>query len=315
MTTVAGLDVGATTVRAALADEHGEMLSTATEPTPTASRDDVVEAIQTVLSTAADGAGIPLDSVATIGIGAMGPLDSETGSIVDPPNVPGIDRIPVVDAVRRFHDGDIVFRNDATAGVIGERFYADGDCENLVYLTLSSGIGAGAIVNGHVLRGATGNAAEMGHVMLAPDTGRQCGCGGVGHWEALCSGHNIPATVRTLAADAGVETALDLDSLSTPELFDAVGTDPLADIVVERLADWNAQGVAALVHAYDPERIAVGGAVATSNPETVIDPLRRRLPAFVVGDSPTVDVTALGSDAVLRGGIASALTGGTGEPL
>jgi glucokinase len=308
MTTVAGLDLGATTIRAAIADGSGNLEETVTERTP-ADREAIVETIRAVLQTVADGAGIHLEKLAAVGIASMGPLDEGAGTVVDPPNVPGVDRIPVVEAVERVFDGPVVFNNDAIAGAIGGRYYGDGDRSNFVYLTISSGIGAGAIVDGTVLRGASGNAAEIGHVTLAPESDRRCGCGGTGHWEALCSGRHIPDTVRDVATETDSETDLDLAQLTAPELFEAVGSDPLADLAVEQLADWNALGVATLVHAYDPELVHVGGSVATNNPETVMAPIRRRLPGLVVGDPPTVEVTPLGDDAVLHGAVASTLAG------
>jgi glucokinase len=306
MTTVAGLDLGATTVRTALADERGRLLATTTEPTP-GDRKAVVDVIQRSLTRAADGAGIPLDAVAAVGIGSMGPLDHAAGAVVDPPNLPGVDEVPVVEAVSGVHDGEIVLFNDAVAAAIGERFYADDPPANLVYLTISSGIGAGAIVDGNVLHGATGNAAEMGHITVAPDSDQRCGCGDTGHWEALCSGRAIPETARTVAAEAGVDTEFDLADLTAPDLFDDAGSDPLADRVLDRLAAYNTMGVAALVHAYDPAVVHVGGGVAANNPEAVVDPIRRRLPAHLVGETPTVAVTPLGADATLRGAVAGAL--------
>ncbi|WP_340101502.1 ROK family protein [Salinibaculum salinum] len=308
MTAVAGVDLGATTVRAAIADGDGTLRETATEPTPT-DRNAILEAIQSVLQTAADRAGVPVADLAAVGIGTMGPLDHAAGVVIDPPNVSGVDRIPVVETVERIYDGPVVLNNDAVAGAIGGRYYGEGDCSNYVYLTISSGIGAGAIVDGTVLHGARGNAAEIGHVTLAPESNQRCGCGGTGHWEALCSGRHIPETVRTVAADSDIETDLDPTQVTASELFDAVGSDPLADRVVDRLAAWNTLGVATLVHAYDPEQIHVGGSVATNNPETVVAPIQRRLADHVIGDPPTVEVTPFGDDAVLHGAVASVLAG------
>lgn len=311
MTSVAGLDIGATTIRGAVADERGRLRATATEPTPR-DRAGIVGTIQTVLRGVADDAGVPLDSMLAVGIGTMGPLDHEAGVVMNPPNVPGVESIAVVDTVADVYDGPVVFENDAVAAAIGEQHFVEDSPENLVYLTLSTGIGVGAIVDGHVLRGASGNAAEIGHVTVAPDSDRRCGCGARGHWEAFCSGRAIPETARRLSEEEDVETSLDLETLSSPNLFDAVGTDPLADRVIERLAAYNAIGVATAVHAYDPSVVHIGGSVATNNPETVVDPIRRLLPDHLVGDPPDVSVTPLGSDAVLRGAVASAIRA-TGE--
>lgn len=307
MTVVAGIDLGATTVRAALADGDGSLRETVTEPTP-ADRGAIVKTLGRLLQTATERAGFLVEELAAVGIGTMGPLDHAAGVVVGPPNVPGVDRIPVVEAVERVYDGPIVLNNDAVAGAIGGQYYVERECSNFVYLTISSGIGAGAIVDGNVLHGANGNAAELGHVTLAPESTQRCGCGGTGHWEALCSGRNIPETVRRIATECDTETNLRLDQVTALDLFDAVGSDPLADRVVDRLADWNALGVATVVHAYDPELIHVGGSVATNNPETVVVPIQSRLPDLIVGDTPTVKVTPLGGDAVLRGAVASTLS-------
>jgi predicted NBD/HSP70 family sugar kinase len=129
-------------------------------------------------------------------------------------------------------------------------------------------------------------------------------------WEALCSGRAIPRTAQRIAEESAVETGLDLPGVSEADVFDAVGTDPPADRVVDRLSAWNALGVAAAIHAYHPARIHVGGAVATNSPGTVVDPLRDRVSTHVVGEAPPVAVTPLGSDAVLRGAVASVLERG-----
>jgi len=214
------------------------------------------------------------------------------------------DRIDVVAAVETTVDCPVTLHNDAIAAVLAERRFADAP-ENTVYLTVSTGIGAGAVVDGAVLEGARGNAAEVGHVVVDPD-GRACGCGGHGHWEALCSGAAIPDVARE-RHDAGMATDLDPEDLTAADVFAAADEDPLADDVLERVARYNTLGVANLVHAYAPDLVSVGGAVARNNEALVLDPVRERLSDHLAVPVPTLRCTPLGDRAVLRGAVAAAL--------
>jgi glucokinase len=318
MATYLGVDLGATTIRAAVGDRAGQVAGahrTATPrgPTGIAVTDAVLEAVRTACA----DAGVAPEAVVAAGIGAIGPLDAGEGAAVDPANLPSVvDRVPLVGPLRSLLATDrIQLHNDATAGAIGERFFRDGG-DDLVYLTLSTGVGAGAVVDGHVLEGPRGNAAEVGHVTVDPG-GRPCGCGGAGHWEAYCGGANVPAYARDLYDGEG--TTLPLDDpdadLDAAAVFDAdAAGDAFATRVVDRIGRWNALGVATLVHAYAPQVVAVGGGVARNNPERVLGPIRERLPAHVATAVPEIRRTDEDGDAVVRGALASAITGGTGDP-
>jgi glucokinase len=183
----------------------------------------------------------------------------------------------------------------------------------MVYLTISSGIGAGVCVDGEVLDGWDGNAGEVGHMVIDHDGEMTCGCGRGGHWEAYCSGNNIPRYARQLAETEGVETEMDLENLDAATVFARVDEDPLATRTIERVGMWNAVGVTNLAQAYAPLVVYVGGAVALNNESAVLDPVRDRLEECVFNNVPDVELTNLGEDVVLRGAVASALTGGTGD--
>jgi len=254
---VAGIDVGATNLRGAVADGEGTMLGRTRAETPTGPDGSAVtDAVLDVLRQACADAGVDPADLTGVGIGSMGPLDVEAGAVTDPPNLPGVGRIELVDPVRTECDCPVALGNDAVAGALAERFYG-GVPPNTVYLTVSSGIGAGAVVDGHLLRGAAGNAAEMGHVVVESD-GLACGCGGQGHWEAYCSGEGIPAFLRHLARGVDVDTGLSLDDFTAADVFGAPG-DPLAARALDRIGAYNARGVAAVTHAFDPELVTVGG--------------------------------------------------------
>ncbi len=310
MTRYLGVDVGASTVGAVVGDADGTVLAREARETPTTAGDAVAATIGDVVDAVCATAGVDPGEIVAAGVASMGPLDRSAGAVDEPPNLP-VDRVAVLAPVEARVDADISLYNDATAGAVGERFYREAPHRNLVYLTVSTGIGAGAIVDGRPLLGATGNAVETGHVQLDPDGPRLCGCGGAGHWEGYASGRNLPAYARHLADSEAIATDLDLDALDARGLYQS--DDPLAATVRERAADWHAQGVATLIHAYDPDLVAVGGSVAVEHPDAVVDAMGERLPTLAVACAPPIEVTTMGGEAGLRGALACALTGGTGD--
>ncbi len=315
----AGVDLGATNLRAIVGDETGGPLATSRRRTPRGPTGiDVTEGVLETLRAACADAGIEPTQVRAAAIGSIGPFDLAEGAVVDPANVPdSIDRIPLTGPVGNLLEtDDVALHNDATAGVIGERFHADRNPDDMCYVTISSGIGAGLCCDGAVLAGWDGNAGEIGHSVVDPQGRLTCGCGRDGHWEAYCSGTGIPNYARFLAdRESTVETDLALESpeFTAADVFAAAGADPLADRVIERLGHWNAIGVTNLVHAVAPMVVTIGGAVATNNPSLVVEPIRDRLPSLVMSNVPELRLTTLGDDVVLYGALASALTGGSGD--
>ena len=313
-----GVDLGATNVRAAVADGEGTILGRSDAGTPRGPTGiSVTEAVLSVTRGACDAAGIDPSEARAAGIGAIGPLDLAEGVVENPANLPDtIDRIPLTGPLANLLETDRVYlHNDTNAGVIGERFHSERNPDDMVYLTISSGIGAGVCVDGNVLSGWDGNAGEVGHMTLDPHGFMTCGCGHEGHWEGYCSGNNIPRYAQELHAEDPVETALPVadPDFSAVDIFEHAGDDEFADHVIDQVAYWNAMGVANIVHAYAPLVVFVGGAVALNNPEATLDPIRDHLPDMVMSNIPQLELTTLGDDVVLKGAIASALTAGTGD--
>jgi glucokinase len=314
-----GVDLGATNVRAAVGDRTGTILGHDRAATPGgASGAAVTDAVVDVVRTACSNASVSPASVVAAGVGAMGRLDPSVGGVRVPSNLADdLGPIPLVDPLSSLLDTDSVFlHGDTVAGVIGERFFSYPAVDDLAYLTISSGIGAGIVTGGEVLSGWNGNAGEVGHTTIDADGTMTCGCGRDGHWEAYCSGNNVPRFARVLHEADPVETALPLDSpeFTAADVFAHAGRDAFADRVVERVAELNVLGVANLVHSYAPRVVSVGGAVALNNPDHVVDAVRTRLDDAVLVDVPEMRVSDLGEEAVLKGALASALTGGTGDP-
>jgi len=310
----AGVDLGATNIRAVVGDGEGEVLAHSERGTPRGPTGiAITEAILSALRDACASADVAPESVEAAGLCSFGPLDLQEGTVESPANLPeSVERIPLTGPVSNLIGSNRVYlHNDTNAGVIGERFFSDRSPDDMVYLTLSSGIGAGVTVDGHVLRGWDGNAGEVGHMTVDPEGRMTCGCGRPGHWEAYCSGNNIPRYARHVHETEGVPTELPLtaESFDAADVFTAEG-DPLAERTVERIAEWNVLGVANICHAYAPLVIYVGGAVALNNPERVLDPIREGLEGRLLVNRPDVELTKLGDDVVVLGALASAITGG-----
>ena len=315
MATYAGVDLGATNLRAVVADADGTILGSDREPVPRGPNGlAVTEAILDRLRAASAAASVEPEDIKAVGIAAAGRLDLTDG-LVEPTNI-SVGEVPLRGPVSNLLDTENVYlHKDVAAGVIGERYHAERNPDDMVYLTISSGIGAGIAVDGNILAGWDGNAGEAGHLTVDPAGRMTCGCGHDGHWEAYCSGANIPDYARLLWNDADrPETALPIESeeFTAADVFEKAN-DAFAAQVVERLAEWNAMGMANLVHSYAPLVVSIGGAVALNNESLVVDPIRDRLDDLVMTNVPEVRLTALGDDVVVEGALASALTGGTGD--
>jgi glucokinase len=235
--------------------------------------------------------------------------------ITNTPNYP-FNEIPVVEPLEREFDVPVRMVNDCAAGVLGEHVYGAGrGVDNLFYVTFSTGLGGGAIVDGHLLVGKDGNAVEVGHLTIHPDGEVICGCGCPGHWEAYCGGMNIPGFARTLLRRMRWRDSLlailcggDSEAITTEMVFDAARQgDGAALSIVDEVGKINAVGVADIVNAYDPELITFGGGVALNNPELILKPIRRYVARHVINRLPEMMITPLGEDIVLYGALALAL--------
>jgi glucokinase len=307
MVEYAGVDLGATKIRAAVATADRTIVGENRRPTPAATTGrEVTETVLASLRAACQDAAVAPERLRAVGVGSFGPLDLATGTVVEPANLPdSVAEIPLREPLSALIDGGSVrIQNDTVAGVIAERAYGEHTPDDMVYLSISSGIGAGVCVDGEILTGWDGNAGEVGHFTLDPTGEMTCGCGSPGHWEAYCSGENIPRYARHLHETEGHDTDLDLDDLSAADVFAARG-DELADRVVDELVHWNTLGFANVVNAYAPILISVGGAVALNNAERVLDPVRERIEEYTVANVPEIRPTTMGERVVVKGALAS----------
>jgi len=256
-----------------------------------------------------------MDSIEAVGVGSIGPIDLATGKIVNTPNYP-FKEIPITEPLERELNAPVRMLNDCTAAVLGEHTFGAGKgMDNIVYVTLSTGLGGGAMVDGHLLIGKDGNAVEVGHVTIDPDSVLTCGCGSRGHWEAYSSGSGIPNFVRANLQQEDsdsliIELAGGYEDAITPEnLFEAAKRgDSAALRIVSELGRVNAIGFANIVNVYDPELITIGGSIALKNPELILDPIKTNIDMHLLNRRPEIILTPLSGDAVLYGALARALT-------
>jgi len=307
---VIGIDIGATKTRLGVGDVSGRIhIKHVYRTTDVAHNiiDFIVDDIKKNFSNF-------LDKVVGVGIASIGPLDLKRGMILSPPNAP-LKNVKIVAELRERLGKEVFLVNDAVAAVWAEKVYGMGrDFRNLVYITLSTGIGAGVIVDDHLLLGKDGNAHEVGHIVVDYTGMMGCGCGGRGHWEAYCSGMNIPAFVeKLLEKKYGGQLEGSLlrqeyrrNYLTAETLFRyAKQGDALAiKIVEEEIGRLNAAGIASVVNCYDPEVVLLGGAIALNNEELVLGPIAKYIDMYVTNRRPKVTITDLGEDACLKGALA-----------
>ncbi|HEY3522356.1 MAG TPA: ROK family protein [Candidatus Limnocylindrales bacterium] len=286
---VLALDIGGTKLAAAVVDATGSVSGFRTVPADRASGPD--EMIERHLALArevvADAADDDWDSIEVVGIGVGGPLDPERGIVQSPPNLPGWDTIPLAEIVARAFDRPVYVENDATAAALAEAWWGSGrGCGTFVYLTISTGIGGGIVVDGRVLRGANGNAGELGHISV-DYRGWPCpGCGRRGCLEAFASGTNIARRAREAVTEAvaggqaGRATIL-VGLAGTPDRIDAVHVaaaaaagDPLAAEIWDATTDVLGAGLATILDVFNPDRIALGGGVTRAG-DLLLGPVRR----------------------------------------
>lgn len=309
-------DVGASKTRVCLADGSGRILEKRSATTPKGGSPDSLPKIILELGgrLLERYGGIKVADV--ISIASIGPLDIKKGLIVGSPNIP-FKQVPVRDFIAQHYDGSIVLLNDCNAAVLAEKMFgAAADKQNLVYITISSGIGGGAIVDGQLLLGKDGNAAEVGHIVVNFEGNLICGCGKTGHWEGYCSGTGLPrfalwlimnkyATIQSkLAASASRNESW----VTAEKVFESAREeDPLASMILRDFTEINLAGLGSVINVYDPEAIFLGGSVTLNNIDLVVGPLRNEIEKFAINRIPEIGVTSLGHDAPLLGALAAAI--------
>jgi glucokinase len=268
---VLAFDVGGTKLAVGVVDAAGAVKSFLVEPTHAEQGPEAgLERLFALGRRAAAESGLDWPEIRAVGICAGGPLDAARGVLVAPLHMPGWNDVEIASLAEREYERPAFLENDATAAAAGEHRYGAGaGTRHMVYLTVSTGVGGGVVVDGELYRGAGGNGSELGHVTVDCD-GRLCrGCGRKGCLEAYVSGTSIAERARE-AGMIGVSAA---DVAAA-----AHAGDPVAGAVWDETVVALACGLTSIVNVFEPELIVVGGGVTRAG-EQLLGPVRERVQA------------------------------------
>lgn len=267
MTYVLGIDLGGTKVSAGVLDGEGNIIGRARAKTKAwRETEDVFETIARVGHTAIERANLGAESITTLGIGSPGPLDPDTGYIIDSANL-NFRNFPLGPRLAEEFGRPVVVANDVDAGTYGEfRAGAARGAKDVLGVFVGTGIGGGIIANGGLYHGFSKNAGEIGHIVIKAG-GPKCNCGGRGCLESLASRTAIARDIRK-AMKRGRKTMISKllgkksDSISSSAIKKAFKAgDPLVIKIVSRAADYIGLTIGSMVNLLGPEVIVLGGGV------------------------------------------------------
>lgn len=309
--TVLAIDIGGTKLAAGIVEADGRILFRGEVPTVAAEGPErVLDRTAQLTRDLLGKAGLPAAAIHRIGIGCAGPVDRQAGLILNPPNLPGWVRVPLVEFFEKTLGRPAVLENDANAAALGEYCYGAGrGTESLVYLTISTGIGGGIILGGKIWHGLKDGAGEVGHMTLVPD-GPACGCGNRGCLEALASGPSIARRAREALVTGRVSGLREIPDTTAADVVRlARAGDPVAMEVWDATVKYLGLGVAAIVTILAPERVVLGGGVTAAGDflfESLRREVRQRVRLVAVESIPILPA-ALGRNVGILGAAAVAL--------
>lgn len=311
------VDLGGTKIITALVSPQGKVISreyilTSADEGPQAVIQRVFASIEDLLSRT----NLTRSSFSGIAVAAAGAIDSQEGIVTASPNLPGWHNVPLKKMVQRETGLETFLINDASAAALGEhQFGAGRGINNLIHMTVSTGIGGGIIIDGKLYVGASGSAGEIGHMTINAD-GPWCNCGNKGCLEVLASGKAIAREAQLRLIRGAKSTIIELaegelQNITAKTVSAAARKDDaLALEIISQTATYLGIGMVNLVNIFNPQMIIVGGGVAKMG-EMLLEPARRvvadrafQLPAQAVRIVPS----QLGDDAAVLGGAALMLS-------
>ena len=304
MTVTAGIDIGGTNLRAAAVLVDGTIVAETSLRAPAgwvALREAMVTLIQDLR--------VEVPELAAVGVGAAGMVD-RYGVVQYSPNVHAFDASPVRSDLEERIMLPVAVDNDANVAALAEaRLGAARGCTHALVITLGTGIGGGIIVDGEVMRGAHGFAAEVGHFQIDPN-GPICACGERGHWEALASGNALGLMGREAAAAGRGEALLALAGGVDDVRGDHVGAaaldgDAQAVAIIDRYAEQVAIGLVGLANILDPERIVISGGLVALG-DVLLVPVRSHFMGRVEGASARENLTIVAAELGTQAGVVGA---------
>ncbi len=313
---ILGFDVGGTKIAPCLGTSDGEILGSVRIDNKHRDPDDVLPEVVKGGMGLLENAGLSPSDLTAIGIGAPGPMDMPAGTI-SPANMKTWVNVPIKQYIAEGFQIETFFDNDANAGALAEWFFGSGQgVENMLYLTLSTGIGGGIISNGHLVQGASFLAGECGHVVIDLE-GPVCNCGMRGCYEAFCGGRAVAQRMQVELANQPESCVVkhaggnvrDVDMLALEKA--AREGDSYAVNLWAEICERNAQAIGMFINILNPSRVVLG-TLAWAAGDFFMKPFLEHLPRFCWKEtfSPCeVSVSALGREIGEYSGIAVALNG------
>jgi len=311
---VLGFDLGGTKFAFGIVREDGAVV--ASGRVETLADQGPAQAVRRAIDGAREllaSSGFRAESLLGVGIASPGPLDIARGCVDGSPNLPGWTGFPIAGEIGKAFGLPARIDNDANAAAVGEfRFGAGKGFPNMVYVTLSTGIGGGVIVDGRLMRGANGNAAELGHLTL-DIKGPPCPCGGRGCFEKYASGTAIAHRARAALA-AGRPSSLAAlaggpDKVTSHHVLQGLAAgDTLAKEIWDETIEYLGRGFAVIINTFNPDRIVVGGGVTAAG-DTLFGPLRKKALGYAfprLAAVCTIAPAGLGGDVGVVGAAACA---------
>ncbi|WP_156114832.1 ROK family protein [Paenibacillus sp. FSL R5-0345] len=279
---VVGIDLGGTKIAAALFDSKGVLLNRELMETAGArTAEEVVQRMIGMIRSVSEGR--PLIGV---GLASPGAVNSQDGIVIHGTNLPEWDNVPLKRWMESELGVEVKVVNDANAAAWGEYVRGAGKgSNNMVYVTFSTGIGAGIVMDGELLLGTNSFAGELGHNIIDP-SGTECSCGRYGCWEVFASGTAIrDMALRRMESGTSMITELanrSGEKINSRHVFEAMALkDPVAVEVIERTIHYMAIGLANAVHTFNPDRIVIGGGVSKAG-ELLFPALREKTEELVM---------------------------------
>lgn len=277
-----GVDIGGTNVKIALVDAKGIIGYSNSVPTRAEmgyqyTIDNIISTIRSSLKES----NTSIENILGIGFGGPGQIDSNQGIVRIFPNIPGWINVPLAEIIQKEFNVPVKVDNDVRVATLGEfHFGAGKGCQNLVCITVGTGIGSGLIVNGQLVRGASLAAGEIGHMILQDFNGPMCGCGSTGCLEAFASGPSIVKMANEYIVGGKsakfVELAGGKPITSHIVCEAALQGDQVAKRIFEIQGHYIGIALASVVNLLNPEKIIVGGGVAQAG-ELLLQPIRETI--------------------------------------
>ncbi|WP_255253183.1 ROK family glucokinase [Brevibacillus laterosporus] len=305
---IVGVDIGGTTIKIALLDPNGEIITKTQIPTPVSEGEDAIigQMTNTIDQLMAEQ-GFTKEEAYGIGIGVPGPVDTDTGFVYEAVNL-GIKDTALKAKTEALTGLPTYVENDANAAALGEMWRGAGQgTDNLVAITLGTGIGGGIIIDGKIVHGVKGVGGEIGHVTVNPD-GPLCNCGKKGCMERYGSATAIIVGIETAAKEGRsaylAKQLAEKGSLTAKDAFDAATEGDLAaQEVIDQAAFYTGFGLSHIANLLNPAKIVIGGGVSAAG-DALFSLIRKSFDTYtwkIAADSCEILPATLGNDAGVIG--------------